>query len=140
MPQAARTRYSRARFKGVNYIGGSVVKNTHKFLSIGYFLYGISVIYFIGSHILKLLSVATEQSGFIFLSLEAVPLISFIVIALLLMCFIFWLSYLLFTKNRKKTCNVLAVILLIGFPVATVLGIITLWVVNKTQLANEFSI
>ena len=116
------------------------MKNTHKFLSIGYFLYGISVIYFIGSHILKLLSVATEQSGFIFLSLEAVPLISFIVIALLLMCFIFWLSYLLFTKNRKKTCNVLAVILLIGFPVATVLGIITLWVVNKTQLANEFSI
>ena len=124
---------------GVNYIGGSVMKNTHKFLSIGYFLYGISVIYFIGSHILKLLSVATEQSGFIFLSLEAVPLISFIVIALLLMCFIFWLSYLLFTKNRKKTCNVLAVILLIGFQVATVLGIITLWVVNKTQLANEFS-
>ena len=107
-------------------------------ISLGYFLYGVVILYFVIPQAILISEAFYEISSLSIFSVETLPYLSFIIISLTLASMAFFLSYLLFKRKSLKTVRVLSGILVLGIPIGTVLGIVTQRQIGKKEVLHEF--
>jgi len=103
-----------------------------------YVAYGIFMLSFVASRIIEVLKVGSSDPSFSILSAQGVPILTLGLIGIALASLACWQGYLLFQLKRRKTSIVISCLLLVGFPYGTILGVITLCLLQVTEIKNEY--
>ena len=105
-----------------------------------YIVYAALVAFFVGSRIantITLIDQVQELGETPLLSL--IPLITIGIIGLAIVAVICILVFFLFKQSHRILCLILSAVLLIGFPVGTLLGIFTLIVLTRVPVKEQFT-
>lgn len=108
-------------------------------LSVSYFLYGVIMFLFVILRIREVVYSILSNPEIDFLNLIDLPTISFILIGVFFSSLSCWLGYLLFKLKKRRTVIVLTCVLLLGLPIGTALGIVTLCILSVKEIKNAFN-
>ena len=121
-------------------VKGERINNLLPIARIGYIIYAVLAGVFIVLKIIKTLTMINKQMGQHDMPIESyVPLISFGIIGLVLIILISILVYFLFKQTHRTVCIILSVILLAAFPFGTILGIITILALTRSDIKKQFT-
>lgn len=115
------------------------MKRLIPFLSIGYCVYALTVLWFIARLLLRVREVYTsgldvqESPG------SLVPVISITVIAVLLIVVFLAVAYLLIRRRHRRLALIFAGISCLGIPLGTVLGALTVYALTRPEVRSEFT-
>lgn len=108
-------------------------------IGLGYVIYGILVIVFIAVRLVTGLHLVTENAELNSIAFsDYIPLILFGIIMVVSVFLIFLLSFFLFKKIKRTICLVLSAIFLIGFPLGTILGAASIFVLTRPNVKEQF--
>ena len=108
-------------------------------IGLGYVTYGILVIVFIVVRLVTGLHLVTENAEMSSIALaDYIPLILFGILLVVSVFLIFLLSFFLFKRIKRVICLILSAFFLIGFPLGTILGIASFFVLTRPEVKEQF--
>ena len=108
-------------------------------IGLGYVIYGILIIIFISVRLIPGLHSVAENTKLSSIAFSNyIPLILFGIISVVCILLVFLLSFYLFKRIKRTICLVLSAIFLIGFPVGTILGIASIFVLTRSEVKEQF--
>lgn len=124
---------------GNSIAGDKRVQKLVRVVAVLYIVYAVLIVFIVGSRIANIVRVISEVQGLGETPLSAlIPLITLGFIGLALFVVICILVFFLFKQTNRVLCLVLSAVLLIGFPVGTVLGIFTLILLTRAPVKEQF--
>ncbi|MEJ2658591.1 MAG: hypothetical protein P8012_15610 [Desulfobacterales bacterium] len=109
-------------------------------IGLGYVIYGILVIVFIAVRLVTGLHLVAENAELNSIAFsDYIPLIFLGIIMVVSVFLIFLLSFFLFKRIKRIICLILSAFFLIGFPLGTILGIASFFVLTKPEVKEQFS-
>jgi zinc transporter ZupT len=106
-------------------------------LSGAYAVYTLVIVLLVGRNFAAFVSTAYAD-GYHGRAPFAVSVITFVILGSLSVSVTAALSYLLAVARHRKAALILAVISCIGFPVGTILGVVTLFALTRPDVTSEF--
>lgn len=114
------------------------MKKLLSFVSFGYILFGVGMLIFVGVKIVQIFEFGASDPNFSIFSAHGIPTLSLGLIGLLLFGLACWVGRLLFQCKNRKTATILSIVLLLGFPFGTVLGVVTLCLLQTKEVKHAF--
>jgi hypothetical protein len=109
-------------------------------IGLGYVIYGILIIVFISIKLITGLNLVAENTDLNSIAFSNyIPLILFGIISVVCIFLIFLLAFFLFKRIKRTICLVLSAIFLIGFPLGTILGIASIFVLTRPDVKEQFT-
>ena len=114
------------------------MKKLLPFLSIGYVIYSLLVVWFVGRLLLQIYhAYSTEATQVSFI--QWVPLAVLFVISAVFVSMFLCLAYFLFARRRRRGALIIAGISCLGIPVGTILGGLTIYALTRPEISSEFT-